>query len=93
MALAGIGGNSIESVKANLTAYEVSQWREYRLRRGSLNVGRRVEQSTAHLMAWYHNGKVKREHWVDALELMPHEDDVEIGFEEQMLADMQKDAD
>ena len=68
------------------------QWAEYRQRRGSLNVGRRVEQSIGNLMAFYHNGKVKQEHWVDALELMPHEDDVEIGFEEQMLADMQKDA-
>ena len=86
MALAGIGGNSIESVKANLTAYEVSQWREYRLRRGSLNVGRRVEQSTAHLMAWYHNGKVKREHWVDALELMPHEDDLIETLEDGLMA-------
>ena len=87
--MAGIGGNTIDTVKANLTAYELSQWREYRLRRGSLNVGRRVEQSTAHLMAWYHNGKVQRKHWVDAIELMPHEDDVEVSFEEMVLADGQ----
>ena len=87
--MAGIGGNTIDTVKANLTAYELSQWREYRLRRGSLNVGRRVEQSTAHLMAWYHNGKVQREHWVDVIELMPHEDDVEVSFEEMVLADGQ----
>lgn len=87
--MAGIGGNTIDTVKANLTAYELSQWREYRLRRGSLNVGRRIEQSTAHLMAWYHNGKVQRKHWVDAIELMPHEDDVEVSFEEMVLADRQ----
>ena len=87
--MAGIGGNTIDTVKANLTAYELSQWREYRLRRGSLNVGRRIEQSTAHLMAWYHNGKVQRKHWVDAIELMPHEDDVEVSFEEMVLADGQ----
>ena len=87
--MAGIGGNTIDTVKANLTAYELSQWREYRLRRGSLNVGRRIEQSTAHLMAWYHKGKVQRKHWVDAIELMPHEDDVEVSFEEMVLADGQ----
>ena len=87
--MAGIGGNTIDTVKANLTAYELSQWREYRLRRGSLNVGWRIEQSTAHLMAWYHNGKVQRKHWVDAIELMPHEDDVEVSFEEMVLADGQ----
>lgn len=84
--MAGIGGNSIDTVKANLTAYEISQWREYRLRRGSLNIGRRIEQATAHLMAWYHNGKVKEADRIDPIELMPHEDDVEISFEEMVMA-------
>lgn len=84
--MAGIGGNSIDTVKANLTAYELSQWREYRLRRGSLNIGRRIEQSAAHQMAWYHNGKVEAKDRIDPLELMPHEDDVEISFEEMVLA-------
>ena len=35
-------------------------------------------------MAFYHNGKVKAHNRIDPLELMPHEDDVEISFEEQM---------
>nr|WP_313091635.1 hypothetical protein [Moraxella sp. CTOTU48268] len=60
------------------------QWAEYRQRRGSLNVGRRVEQSIGNLMAFYHNGKVEAHKRVDPLELMPHEDDIEISFEEQM---------
>ena len=60
------------------------QWAEYRQRRGSLNVGRRVEQSIGNLMAFYHNGKVKAEHSIDPLELMPHEDDIEISFEQQI---------
>lgn len=84
MALNGIGGHSIAEVKANLTGLEIAQWREYRLRRGSLNVGRRVEQALAEAMAFYHNGKVKPEHRIDPLVLMPNEDDVVITFEEQI---------
>ena len=64
------------------------QWAEYRQRRGSLNVGRRVEQSIGNLMAFYHNGKVETHNRIDPLELMPHEDDIEISFEEQ-LAELQ----
>lgn len=48
-------------------------WREYRSRRGSLNVGRRVEQAIGSLMAFYHNGKVKQQHRIDPIALMPHE--------------------
>ena len=60
-------------------------WRAYRLRRGSLNVGRRVEQAVGNLMAFYHNGKVSKQHRIDALALMPHEDQPE--FEEVDLFD------
>ena len=60
------------------------QWAEYRQRRGSLNVGRRIEQSIGNLMAFYHNGKVEAHNRIDPLELMPHEDDIEISFEEQL---------
>ena len=60
------------------------QWVEYRQRRGSLNVGRRVEQSIGNLMAFYHNGKVEAHNRIDPLELMPHEDDIEISLEEQL---------
>lgn len=84
--MAGIGGKTIDEVKANLTNHEVSQWYEYRLRRGSLNVGRRVEQAIGNLMAFYHNGKVGEHKRIDPLELMPHEDDVEITLEQQLTA-------
>lgn len=60
------------------------QWAEYRQRRGSLNIGRRVEQSIGNLMAFYHNGKVEAHNRIDPLELMPHEDDIEISLEEQL---------
>lgn len=64
---------------------EVQQWAEYRLRRGSLNIGRRVEQTVANMMAIHLNSQIKEQSKkIDPLELMPHEDDVEVGFEEQL---------
>lgn len=84
MALAGIGGNTIHQVKNNLTMLEVKQWAEYRYRRGSLNVGRRVEQSVANMMAIHINMGRDAADCIEPLELMPHEDDVEVGFEAQI---------
>ena len=82
--MAGIGGNSIAEVKATLTETEIMQWAEYRQRRGSLNVGRRVEQSIGNALAWDFNNKVEVHHRIDPLELMPHEDDIEISLEQQL---------
>ena len=84
LALAGIGGNTIHQVKNNLTMLEINQWAEYRHRRGSLNIGRRVEQSAANIIAMNINKGLAGEDWVDPLEFMPHEDDVEISFEAQI---------
>lgn len=81
LALAGIGGNTIHQVKTNLTMVEINQWAEYRSRRGSLNTGRRVEQTAANMMSVYMAAVHKHE--IEPLELMPYEDDVEIGFEAQ----------
>ena len=86
LALNGIGGNTIHQVKTNLTMLEINQWAEYRQRRGSLNIGRRVEQASANIIAMNINKGLAGENWVDPLEFMPHEDDVEIGFEDQMLS-------
>ncbi|KQK46710.1 hypothetical protein ACWXV7_07995 [Acinetobacter baumannii] len=55
------------------------------MKRGSLFVGRRIEQAIGHLMAFYHNGKVKREDHIDPNEFMPHEDEVETTFEEEAM--------
>lgn len=60
------------------------QWAEYRQRRGSLNIGRRVEQSIGNALAWDFNNKVAAPHRIDPLELMPHEDDIEISLEQQL---------
>lgn len=85
LALAGIGGNTIHQVVSNLAMSEIKQWAEYRSRRGSLNIGRRVEQAAANIMSFGYNMKVKdADDWIDPIELMPHEDDVVESFEDQL---------
>lgn len=84
LALNGIGGNTIHQVKTNLTMLEINQWAEYRSRRGSLNTARRFEQTAASMMAIHINSQREKEDWIEALELMPHEDDIEISFEAQI---------
>lgn len=84
LALAGIGGNTIHQVKNNLTMLEINQWAEYRQRRGSLNIGRRVEQASANIIAMNINKGLKHENWIEPLEFMPNEDDVIESFEDQI---------
>ena len=74
----------MHQVKNNLTMLEIRQWAEYRARRGSLNTGRRFEQTAANMMFIHLNSGREAEDMIEALELMPHEDDVIIGFEEQL---------
>lgn len=40
----GIGGRTVAEAKQNLSAAEVALWAEYRKKRGTLNVGLRLEQ-------------------------------------------------
>lgn len=66
---------------------EVNQWLEYRHRRGSLNVGRRVEQTGANITAFTTNFKISIEgsdKYIEPLTLMPHEDDVVETFEDSI---------
>lgn len=63
---------------------EINQWAEYRSRRGSLNTGRRFEQTAANMMALQVNNQRPQADWIEPLELMPHEDDIEISFEAQI---------
>lgn len=67
---------------------EIAIWRACRKRRGSFNIGRRVEQAIGDLMAFYHNGKVEAKHRIDPITLMPHEDqpeEVEVDLFEALL--------
>lgn len=53
----GIGGTTIAEAKRNLSAEEVRLWADYRMQRGTLNLGMRLEELFAisdhrHLQSW-----------------------------------------
>lgn len=45
--LNGVGGCTIAEAKERLTYEEAMQWARYRAKRGSFNIGRRIECSSA----------------------------------------------
>ncbi|WP_448761823.1 hypothetical protein [Acinetobacter tandoii] len=65
-------------------------WRAYREKRGSLFIGRRVEQAMGNFMAHYTMFKVKDPESVSALTYMPHEDAPVTSFEEERLKAIKK---
>ena len=70
----GIGGKTIAKAKQNLTNAEVMMWAAYRNKRGSLNVGRRVEQAIGGLLTVYVSSKSKPGTEINPVVFMPHED-------------------
>lgn len=80
----GIGGCTIEEAKKNLSISEIAIWSEYRKRRGSLNIGRRVEQAIGSYHAAYVSFKTGNP--VEPIKFMPHEDQPkEMSLEEYMM--------
>ncbi|MCJ0828701.1 hypothetical protein MN869_09600 [Acinetobacter sp. NIPH1876] len=65
-------------------------WRAYRLKYGSLNLGRRVEQAVGNLMAFYANSnKGKGAKPFSPFDFMPHEQKpkpVELDVEDYMMS-------
>ena len=57
--LCGIGGRTIAEAQQNLSYGEVMAWIRYRRKRGSLNLGLRVERGAAMLAAMYANAHSK----------------------------------
>lgn len=78
-----MGGRTIEEAKSRLSHEEVCRWAVYRGKRGSLNLGLRIENGAAliaHMLANWHRKddvppfKVK--------DFAPHLDDAETTIEE-----------
>lgn len=62
MVLCGIGGRTIAEAKRNLSFAEVMEWSAYIRKRGTLNLGRRVEVAAALIAVTInrvHGGKAK----------------------------------
>ena len=60
--LNGIGGRSIKEAKSNLSYDEFMSWRRYISKRGSINIGRRLESGFAlvsTVLNNVHGGKAK----------------------------------
>ncbi|WP_218646841.1 hypothetical protein [Acinetobacter sp. SwsAc6] len=84
MVLSGIGGCTIAEAKSNITNAEVSQWVAFRNKRGSLFIGRRIEQGFGNLIATYLGSKGAKD--VKAQSFMPHEEQPqEMSLEEYMM--------
>nr|WP_296277783.1 hypothetical protein [uncultured Acinetobacter sp.] len=70
--------------KRSLSSRELKLWRAFRQKRGSLFVGRRIEQAIGNLMATYLSSKGAKD--VKAQSFMPHEDQPqELSLEEYMM--------
>ena len=65
-------------------------WLAYRNKRGSLNVGRRVEQAMAPITAWYVRSKVKDPASISEADYMPHEDRIDTAVEMDFSDAMRK---
>lgn len=65
-------------------------WRAYRLKRGSLNIGRRVEQAVGNALAMYANSnRSKGRKPFSPFDFMPHEQKpkpVELDVEDYMMS-------
>lgn len=68
----GIGGRTIEEAKTRISPEEYAIWKAYRIKRGSLFFGRRIEQSIGGFSAIYMSGKGVKD--VDPYSFMPHEE-------------------
>lgn len=68
--MCGIGGRTIAEAKEIIGVDEFAQWVEFRALRGSLNVGRRIEQAVAMVAYQIHAGNGGKKNLSD---FMPHE--------------------
>ncbi len=85
--LCGIGGRTIAEAQQRLSYAEVQRWARYRQQRGSLNIGRRLEETTALLATLYancHRGKGSNPFTLN--DFMPHEPEPELSLQQAMAS-------
>lgn len=71
--LNGIGGRTIEEAKKNISYHEFILWLQYRHKRGSFNLGMRVERGAALNACVYLNAK-SLNHKYSLYDFMPNEE-------------------
>ncbi len=85
LVLNGIGGRSIGEAKERLSIREFQLWSVYRARRGSLNLGSRMDAATGMMAALFANSNRKPGSAAfKPTDFMPHVDAEPISLEEAM---------
>ena len=77
--LSGVGGSTIAEAQERLSYREFLSWMKYRNKRGSLNIGMRVERGSALLATLFANSKSKNGGF-KIFDFMPHEDEPAIDL-------------
>lgn len=83
MVLSGVGGRTIAEAQERLSFREFQAWQLYRAKRGSLNIGMRVERGAALLAALYANSKSKNGGF-KIYDFTPHDEEPAIPLEAAM---------
>jgi len=78
--LSGIGGSTIAEAQERLSYREFTSWKKYRNKRGSLNIGMRVERGAALLATLFANSK-RTSNFLKLYDFMQHEDEPAIDLE------------
>jgi hypothetical protein len=81
LVLNGVGGWSVAEAKERISHEEALRWSAYREKRGTLNLGLRLEAGFA-LIAWTINRALGGK--AEMLEFMPHFDPPEASIEDVM---------
>ena len=83
MVLNGIGGRTIAEAQETLSFAEFQTWCQYRRKRGTLNVGRRIERGAALLAVLYRNAHLgKGQNPYTIWDFMPHEEEPELTIDD-----------
>jgi len=82
--LCGIGGRTIAEAKQNISYPEFLDWCSYRNKRGSLNIGMRVDQSVAIIASMYANSHSKKGVTFKPIDFMPYADEPPITLDDAM---------
>lgn len=83
--MCGIGGRTIAEAQQRLSYREFLSWTRYRAKRGSLNLGMRVERGSALLATLYANSH-KKGGGLKLYDFMQHEKEPAITLEQAMDA-------
>ena len=81
--LSGVGGSTIAEAQERISFQEFQSWVKYRQKRGSLNIGMRVERGAALLATLFANSKSKNGNY-RIYDFMPHDEEPAVDLDTAM---------